>query len=334
MEQIDDFRGLVLFAIGRTPVTLGAVLAGLAVMLVGFAAARVAGIALRRLRSRSRQGREALYIVEKLTTYGLTLLALIAGLSTVGLNLSSLAVFAGALGIGVGLGLQGIVKEFVSGLVLIFDRVLNVGDYVELEDGKRGVIQEIAPRAVRIRTNDNIDLIVPNSKFTEGHVINWTLHDRTSRIHIPFSVAYGSDRRKVREVVLTAARGVPFTLPESEAHKTQVWMTGFGDSALQFELVVWPTVEAVKRPAAMKAAYTWAIADALEAACIEVPFTQIDVRLRSLFGREGDQALTSLRLEQPEPPQSASPAPASGDNDAAEELSHPPPPSGPDDEVR
>ena len=333
MEKLEDVPGLVLFAIGRTPVTLGGVLAGVAVMLAGFAAARLAGMALRRLRGRTRQGRDALYIVEKLTTYGLAVLGFIAGLSTVGINLSSLAVFAGAVGIGIGLGLQGMVKEFVSGLVLIFDRVLNVGDYVELEDGKRGLIQEIGPRAVRIRTNDNIDLIVPNSKFTEGPVINWTLRDRTSRIHIPFSVAFGSDRRKVREVVLTAARAVPFTLPETEAQKTQVWMIGFGESALQFELVVWPALEAVKRPAAMRAAYTWAIADALEAAGVEVPFRQVDMRLRSLFGREGDQALAALRLDQPapeRPPQA--PGPATGDNDAADELSHPLPPPDPEEE--
>jgi small-conductance mechanosensitive channel len=323
MEHLPDLRSFVLFAVGRTPVTLGGIIAGIAVTLLGFGAARLAGIALRRLRGRARHGREALYIVEKLATYGLALIGVIAGLSTVGLDLSSLAVFAGAVGVGVGLGLQGIVKEFVSGLVLIFDRVLNVGDYVELDEHHRGVIQEIGPRAVRVRTNDNIDLIVPNSKFTDGPVVNWTLHNRTSRIHIPFSVAYGTDRRRVREVVAKAARSVSSTLPESDQHKTQVWMTGFGDSGLTFELVVWPTVDAVKRPGAMKAAYVWAIADALEAAGIEVPNPQLDLHLRSLFGRQDDQALEALRLERP--PEAAPPRRGNGlgDNDAAEELSRP-----------
>jgi small-conductance mechanosensitive channel len=332
MEKLEDVPGLVLFAIGRTPVTLGGVLAGAAVMLAGLAMAKLASVGLRRLRGRTRHGRAALYIVEKLTTYGLALFAIVAGLSTVGLNLSSLAVFAGAVGLGVGLGLQGIVKEFVSGLVLIFDRVLNVGDYVELEDGKRGLIQEIGPRAVRIRTNDNIDLIVPNSKFTEGPVINWTLNDRTSRIHIPFTVAYGSDKRKVREVVLAAAHAVPFTLPDTESQKTQVWLTGFSDAGLVFELVVWPNLEAVKRPAAMKAAYTWAIADALDAASIELPHPQLDLHLRGFFGRKGDEALAALRLERPEPPEPFPPEAAAGDNDAAEELSHPLPRLEPEQE--
>lgn len=323
-ENLNDLDGLVLFAIGRTPVTLGGVLAGLMIIVGGFVAARVATIALERVRGRSRHGKAALYIVEKLIAYGLVIVAFVAGLSTVGLNLSSLAVFAGAIGVGVGLGLQGIVKEFVSGLVLIFDRVMNVGDYVELEDGKRGLVQEIGPRAVRVRTNDNVDILVPNSKFIEGPVVNWTLHGQGRRIHIPFSVAYGSDREKVREVVLEAARSVPFTLPEDESRKSQVWLVGFGENGLNFELLVWPQLDAVKRPAAMHAAYTWAIAEALECAGIEVPFAQIDVRLRSLFGQEGEDALKALRLDRSDLHRDVPHAPApTSTNDAADDLARP-----------
>jgi small-conductance mechanosensitive channel len=328
MDNLGDLQGFVLFAIGRTPVTLGGVITGVAIIILGFLAARLARAGIERLRGRTRHGRAALYIVEKLITYGVVIVAFVVGMTAIGINMSSLAVFAGAVGVGVGLGLQGIVKEFVSGLVLIFDRVLNVGDYVELEDGKRGLVQEIGPRAVRIRTNDNIDLVVPNSKFIDGPVVNWTLHNRGRRIHIPFSVAYGSDRNRVREVVLEAARSVPFTLPETETERSQVWLTGFGDSALNFELLVWPTLDAVKRPAAMQAAYTWAIADALDCAGIEVPFPQMDVRLRSLFGQEGDKALDALHLEHPEAVKraAATPSPIST-NDAAEDLARPLPPA-------
>ena len=331
MQHLADFRTLVLFAVGRTPVTLGGVIAGATIAVLFFLAARLAGVIIRRLRDRSRHGREALYIVQKLVTYGLAILGFMAGLSTMGLDLSSLAVFAGAIGVGVGLGLQGIVKEFVSGLVLIFDRVLNVGDFVEVAEN-RGVVQEIGPRAVRIRTNDMIDLVVPNSKFIDGPVVNWTLHGVGRRMHIPFSVASDADRKKVREVVLAAARSVPFTLPESEAHKTQVWMTGFGDNGNDFELLVWPTLEAVKRPGAMQAAYVWAIADALDAAGIEVPYPQMEVRLRSLFQREGEAAVAALGLEPAEPPAPEKPAPepAPEDNDAADELSRPMPAPQPD----
>ncbi|OYX02842.1 MAG: transporter [Caulobacter vibrioides] len=322
---MDDVSGLTLFAIGRTPVTLGALVAGLGIMIGGFFVARLAAAAIEKARSRTRYGGSALYIVQKVVSYAVVILAFLAGLSTIGLNLSSLAVFAGAIGVGVGLGLQGIVKEFVSGLVLIFDRVLNIGDYVELEDGKRGLVQEIGPRAVRIRTNDNIDLVIPNSKFIDGPVVNWTLHGATRRIHIPFSVAYGSNREKVREVVLAAARAVPFTNPETETERTQVWLVGFGDSGLKFELLVWPSLEAVKRPAAMHAAYTWAIAEALENAGVEIPFPQMDIRLRSLFGHEGDTAIGALGLEPPAQPAASESPQAVTTNDAAEELARPAP---------
>lgn len=329
MREIDEIGDFVLFAIGRTPVTVGGVVAGVAVTAIFLLAARIVGAILRRLRTRSSYGREALYIVEKLSIYGLTIIGVVAGLSTVGLNLSSLAIFAGAVGVGVGLGLQGIVKEFVSGLVLIFDRVLNVGDYVELENGKRGLVQEIGPRAVRVRTNDNVELVLPNSSFIEGPVINWTLQNRTRRIHIPFTVAYGSDRQKVRDVVLEAARSVPFTIAETDTHRSQVWLVGFGESGLKFELLVWPTPEAVKRPAAMHAAYNWAIADALERACIEIPFPQMDLRLRSLFGEEAADALKALRLQAPKARAAAEAVQTT--NDAADDLARPLPEPEPDE---
>lgn len=332
LEGLEEF---ILFTIGRTPVTLGGVIAGALVILVAFVVAWVAAQGLRRVRARARYGSAALYIVEKLVTYGVVIIGLVAGLSTVGLDFSSLAIFAGAVGVGVGLGLQGVVKEFVSGLVLIFDRVVNIGDYVELEGGQRGQVQEIGPRATRIRNNDNIDIIVPNSHLIEGTLVNWTLHGATRRIHIPFSVAYGADKEKVRDAVLAAARALPFAMPESEAHKSQVWLVGFGDSALNFELLVWPDLNAAKRPNAMLAAYTWAIDDALRAASIEIPYPQQDLRIRSLFGHEGEGALEALGLKTPSAQQPAE-APQATVNDAAEDVVRPlpDPEPEPDPELR
>jgi small-conductance mechanosensitive channel len=245
-----------------------------------------------------------------------------SALSAAGLNLSSLTVFAGALGIGVGLGLQGVVKEFVSGLFLIFDRMVSVGDYIEIEDiGIRGAIMEIGPRATRVRTNDNVNVLVPNSRFIEQPVTNWTMKGDTRRIHVPFTVAYGSERGQVRDAVLAAARASPFTLPETEARKSQVWLVAFGDRGLSFELVVWPTRDAVKRPAAMHAAYTWLIADALDAAGVEVPVPQTDLRLRTAFGLDGEEALKRLGYGVGSPPRPTGPqSPARTANDAADDV--------------
>jgi small-conductance mechanosensitive channel len=324
LSQLPDFE---LFRLGDTQVTLGGVAAAALTTFAFMVAAWIVGSAIKRIRQRTREGNGALYLTEKLLSYGLVVIGIVVGLSTLGLDLTSLAVFAGAIGIGLGLGLQGIVKEFVSGLVLISDRAVHIGDYIELPDGTRGVVQEIGPRSTRIRNNDNVYLLVPNSMLIENTMINWTLRGHTRRIHVPFQVAYGADKEKVRDAVLAAAHEVPFTLPDTQTQKTQVWMTGFGESALSFTLVVWPTLEAVKRPKAMNAAYTWAIDDALRKACIELPYPQRDIRIRSFFGQEGQDALQALNLGRaPEPSQ---PVSLPTTNDAAEDLMQPEQPVDP-----
>lgn len=334
VSQIDDAR---LLNVGGISITLGGLVTGAVIIVGAIILSRLVTSGLRRFRERSQQkSAGAIYLLEKLAGYGILIVGLVMGLSAAGLNLSSLALFAGAIGIGIGLGLQGVVKEFVSGLFLIFDRMVSVGDYVELEGGVRGAIAEIGPRATRIRTNDNINIIVPNSSFIEDRVTNWTLKGDTRRIHIPFSVAYGADRAMVRDVVLEAARASPFTLPDTDLRKSQVWLVAFGESGLDFELLIWPTQEAVKRPAAMNAAYTWLIADALDVAEIEVPFPQTDLRIRSILGHEGDEALEALGLKTPGRRSAKAGAPGSPPtdtpavNDAAEDLMSIPPESNGD----
>ena len=331
LDSLQNISHIPLFTLGDSTVTAGGLVAAAILTTMFMAGAWLIGHALKRLRLRTREGNAALYVTEKLLTYGLVLFGLVAGLSTLGLNLSSIAVFAGGLGIGLGLGLQGVVKEFVSGLVLIFDRAVNIGDYVEMQDGTRGVVQEIGPRAARIRNNDNVYLLIPNSKLIENTVINWTLRGETRRIHVPFQVALGADKETVREAVIEAARDVPFTLPDTDLHRTQVWLVGYGDSSLRFELIVWPTLEAVKRPKAMNAAYTWAIDDALRKAGVEIPYPQRDIRLRTFFGEEGEDALAALSLERARRPIAAAPTPTI--NDAAADLLRPEPEPAPEPEA-
>jgi small-conductance mechanosensitive channel len=330
LKQFQDLSDFELARIGAAHITLSAVVGAALLTLAFMVASWLVGHALKRIRQRTREGNAALYLAEKVLSYGLVIVGLVAGLSTLGLDLSSLTVFAGAIGIGLGLGLQGIVKEFVSGLVLISDRAVHIGDYIELPEGTRGVVQEIGPRATRVRNNDNVYLLVPNSKLIENTMINWTLRGDTRRIHVPFRVAHGADKEKVRDAVIAAAREVPFTMPDTESRRAQVWMTGFGESALNFELVVWPTLEAVKRPKAMNAAYTWAIDDALRKASIEIPYPQREVRVRGFFGEEGDDALRTLRLERAHEAEPTLPE-AATTNDAAEDLMRPPPEPEPEE---
>jgi small-conductance mechanosensitive channel len=317
----DNILAWEIFRLGRTPVTPGVIVTALLIIAVAAVLSRLAKIGLSRLRAKAGRNAPTLLIVEKLVTYGLIVVGIFVAMNAVGLDLSSFAVFAGALGVGVGLGLQGVVKEFVSGLVLIFDRVLNVGDYVEIEGGVRGTVQEIGPRATRFRNNDNVDILVPNSKLVENPITNWTFRGHGRRIHIPFSVDANADKAKVRDVVLEAAHKVPFTLPDDGARKAQVWMIGWDNWGMSFELLVWPTLDAVKRPAGMQAAYTWAIDDALRAAGIAQPRPGIDLALEGVLGLKGEAAREALKL-QPAPPTLAadqSTASASS-NDAVDDL--------------
>lgn len=317
-ESLGAFGQIEVLRLGDSVLTVSGLVVALAVV-TGFAlASYLLGGALRRLRLRTREGSTALFIAEKVLTYGLVVVGLVAALSSLGLDLSTLAVFAGALGVGLGLGLQGIVKEFVSGLALVFDRAVQMGDYIELQDGTRGVVQEIGARATRVRNNDNVYLLVPNSQLIENTMINWTRRGETRRIHVPFHVALGADKEKVREAVLEAAHAVPFTLPDTEERRTQVWLVSFGEFTLNFELIVWPRLDAVKRPKAMIAAYTWAIDDALRKARIEIPYPQRELRVRALFGEEGGDALETLQLKQPAHFEPAATTPTV--NDAAEDL--------------
>lgn len=225
--------------------------------------------------------RAALYTVGRVLHYLLLLIGVIIALELLGVPASRFAVFAGAVGVGLGFGLQAIFNNFVSGLILLFDRSLKVGDFVELESGVHGEVHDIRIRATRILTNDNLDLLVPNSEFVSGRVVNWTHSEGSRRMRIPFGVAYGSDKERVKAAALEAAAEVPFTLTMEGARGPQVWLVGFGESSLDFELVVWLNADATKRPSAVRAAYNWALESALRRHLLEIPFPQRDLHVRS-----------------------------------------------------
>jgi small-conductance mechanosensitive channel len=302
-----SFLDLELFRLRGTAITVFGVLTPIGILVGLWFALKLLGRTSDRLRARVDPQRAfGIYAISQVLRYVIIFAAVLAVARAIGFDLTSVSIFAGALGVGVGLGLQDIVKNFVNGLILLFDKSIEVGDFIELEDGTRGQVIAIGPRATTIQTNDRVDILLPNSLMLDGKLTNWTRNQATRRVRIPFGVAYGSDKEKVREAALEAARAVPFTSPETATERTQVWLTRFGDSSLDFELVVWPTLDAVKRPGAMFAAYNWALEDALRKHGIEIPFPQRDLHIRSLFGREGEAARAVLG--------------GAGRNDAAEEI--------------
>ena len=284
-----------LFSIGGTAVTSIGVVRVVFVVGAAALASRLVRTTLARVSARwPGTDRAALYTVGRVAHYVLLALGISVGLSTIGVDFTNLAVVLGALGIGIGFGLQDIVANFFAGLIILFERHLRVGDFIELESGVSGEVREIRIRATRIATNDNIDILVPNLEFVRGRVVNWTLDEGDRRIRVPFGVAYGTDKDAVRAAALDAAERTPHTLQGMPARGPQVWLVNLGDSSLDFELVVWLTPEAGKRPSLVHADYLWEIHSALVERGIEIPFPQKDIHVRSLLGLDQDAALALL----------------------------------------
>jgi small-conductance mechanosensitive channel len=151
---------------------------------------------------------------------------------------------------------------------------------VDLQSGVMGKVIEINLRYTRITTTDLIDIIVPNSEFITGRVVNWTLGERSRRIHVPFGVAYGTDKQLVREAGIAAAVSVAGSKHEP-GREPDVWLVGFGDSSLNFELVVWVGPNMITSPGRTQATFLWAIEDELKKRNIEIPFPQRDLHIRS-----------------------------------------------------
>lgn len=277
-----DWLGRGLFSVGDTPVTTLDLVRVLLILTAAWWVSKLARRALERVaKLRPNLNRASIYTLNRLLHYIVMTAGFLIGLTSIGIDLSKFALFASALGVGVGFGLQTLVSNFIAGLMLLFEKSLKVGDFIELESGISGEVREINIRSTVITTNDNIDIVVPNSVFVNGHVMNWTMRDVYRRIHVPFGVAYGSDKERVRQAVLEAAAEVPHTLVGDEARMPQVWLKNFGDSSLDFELIVWLTSDAVKRPGKVHADYMWAIETALHKYHIEIPFPQRDVHVRS-----------------------------------------------------
>jgi len=277
-----DLSSRSLFTINETPITLGSILRVLLILAIAYWVSKAVQHSFERVSaSRDIMSRPALYTISRLIHYGILTVGFLVALTAIGIDFTRFAILLSALGVGLGFGLQAIFSNFVSGLIILIEKSLKVGDFVDLESGVTGEVKEINIRSTLITTNDNVDILVPNSEFVSGRVINWTLRDTARRIHVPFGVAYGTDKELVKKAALEAADNVDYTLHSVEARKPQVWLTGFGDSSLDFELIVWLTDDAVKRPDTVNAAYNWAIETALGKYDIEIPFPQRDLHFKS-----------------------------------------------------
>ncbi|MBW4649364.1 MAG: mechanosensitive ion channel [Kastovskya adunca ATA6-11-RM4] len=220
----------------------------------------------------SRGSQETIAVV---ANYSLIFIGTIVVLQIWGLDLSTLAIFASVLGVGVGLGLQGIAKEFISGLVVIFERPIQVGDFVELGE-LLGTVERIGVRSTEIVTLDDLSIIVPNSRFLESEVINWTHRTPIARLRLPVGVAYGSNSSAVRIALIDAVKEHPDVLSEPTP---KVFFEGFGESSLKFNLLIW--ICEPRKQFRIKSDIYFRIEAILRNREIEIPFPQQDLHVRS-----------------------------------------------------
>jgi len=220
------------------------------------------------------------YALSRISRYVIWIVGFIIGLDYLGFSMASFAVVGGAIGVGLGFGLQTVISNFVAGIIILIEKIIKVGDFVDLQSGVMGKVTEINLRYTRVTTTDLIDIVVPNSEFTSGRVINWTLGERERRLHIPFGVAYGTDKQLVKEAAIAAAMSVDGT-DSAIGREPDAWLVKFGENSLDFELVVWVGSELIISPGKTQARYLWAIEDELRKRRIEIPFPQRDLHIRS-----------------------------------------------------
>ena len=274
--------------IGSVTISLGGILLGIAVFAGGYLATR----AFQRwldtsVMERSRVDAGVRNSVRTVTGYALLGLVGLFALSIAGVNFTSLAVVAGALSVGIGFGLQNVVSNFVSGLILLAERPFRVGDIVETGT-TLGVIQKIAVRATTIETFTKQSVIVPNSDLINGVVSNWTLGNRLTRADIPIGVEYGANPRRVHELLLSIAQAHPLALKDPEP---VVLFNGFGESSLDFELRFYLRDLSDKIATINEVSYQ--IFERLEEAGIAIPFPQRDVNVK-VEGAANDDLPTAL----------------------------------------
>ena len=215
--------------------------------------------------------------------YVMFVIAVLAGLSVAGFDFSNLAIVAGALSLGIGFGLQNIVNNFVSGLILLFERPIRKGDWIVVggaEGGTEGVVKDIQIRSTRIQTFDRSDVIVPNSELISNQVTNWVLSSNVGRAIVPVGVAYGTDTEKVRDIMLAIAEENDQVLKTGAMPKPKVLFRAFGDSSLNFELRVF--LHDVDSRLTVISDINFAIDKAFKEAGIEIPFPQRDLHVKTL----------------------------------------------------
>ena len=276
-EEILDILGKKLVSLGDVTITPAILITVVLIMLGAFWVSRLSQRMLRRnvfRRMHLNIGTQA--TICRILHYIIMLLGAFIAIQQAGIDLTALAAVSAVLMVGIGLGLQNITSNFISALILLFERPVQVGDFVEVS-GVQGNIRRIKARSSVVETLDNVSIIVPNSNFISENVTNWSYRDSKVRIHVSVGVSYGSDVDLVAETLLQVGRAHPEVLDSPEP---KIQFLEFGDSSLNFDLLVW--IEDSPRQYFVRSDLNFAIVKAFREQDITIPFPQRDLHVQSV----------------------------------------------------
>jgi small-conductance mechanosensitive channel len=275
-DSVLDIFARELFQLGGKPVSLLVLIQFILLMTVVIVLARLMRRVLRdRLLARTHLDLGLQDAIARMSGYAVMVIGTMIGLQTLGFELTSLTVLAGALGVGLGFGLRNIIENFVSGLIILGERPIQLGHRIEVGEAAGKVIQ-IGARSTSVLTNDNIRIIIPNSELITGRVVNWSHGDSQVRLRISVGVSYSSDVRLVQKLLLEVAAANESVLKNPAPGVTFV---EFGESSLKFELRVW-TRELLDHPGRLTSQLNFTIWEKFREHNIEIPYPHRDLYLK------------------------------------------------------
>lgn len=277
MDWLSETWNIQLFQLGENPFSLKTIL----ILILSLSLVFVISSWIGKLLSKKILPRYGIDVgishsIATIVKFILIVLGLLIIMQTSGINLSSIGILLGALGVGIGFGLQNITSNFISGIIILFERPVKVGDRIEIDDLTGNVI-EISARATTILTNDNITVIVPNSDFINTRVINWSHNDKKIRLSFSVGVSYNENPDRIRSLLIEIARQHPGVL---QTPSPSVLFDEFGESSLNFKVLVW-TTDYINIPKVLKSDLYYEIFRKFREQHIEIPYPQRDLHVRS-----------------------------------------------------
>jgi len=284
LSQIKEYTVATLFVFNEQAISLLSLVKMVLLIIISF---MLGGFYKRWVVSLSTRWPDMSQMSMRLTSnigyYLIVFIGVMIALASIGIDMTSISLIAGALSIGIGFGLQTVVSNLIAGIILMFERTIRIGDTIEISDTLRGRVTDMRIRSTTIQTFDNIDIVVPNASFIQNNVINWTLEDKTRRIHIPFSVAYGTEVVDVKKAVLEELEHSDLVyIKYNSDKKPEVWMVAMNNSSVDFELLVWIDWASKLRPNALRSEFLILIYNALRKNGIQIPFPQMDLHVKEI----------------------------------------------------